>query len=318
MGTLGHVSWGPAGRGEGDLARRLAGRAAHLEGLLTRFDPASEVSLLDGRWRPVGEDTAAVLSSAQDLCRRTRAGFSALLGARVRAWEGAARGEDAPGADPGPVRGRIEVSADAAGVSARVVGADPRAVDLGGIAKGYAADQLRDLAQASGASDVLVSLGRSSMAVAGAAARVALASPWRGLEAFGTLVLESGSLSVSADPGTRIGPGRQRSHALDPVTGRPAVTDLCGVVVCGEDGMVCEAFSTAYLVCGLDAALAMDREHPELRSIFMTVDGRVLADPALRVAAVPGAQRRLSSARAALPLRVAGPADHTRRSLSRK
>lgn len=75
---------------------------------------------------------------------------------------------------------------------------------------------------------------------------------------------------------------------IDPHTGAPALTDLCGVLVCGEDGMACEAYSTAFLGMGLDAALALDRKHSELATLFMAVDGRVFADPRMHVTTEPG------------------------------
>lgn len=185
---------------------------------------------------------------------------------------------------------------DAGGTSSRSTGFS---IDLGAIAKGYAADQLRDLAVSLGATDVLISLGGSSMAIAGTPAKVGLASPWQGWENFGTLELTSGSLSVSADPGSRIRAGRQRSHLLDPAIGSPAVTDLAGVVVCGADGMACEAYSSAYLAMGLDAALLLDQAHPEFDTIFMTLDGRVLASPRLLLKASSGVQEWLKAQRKA-------------------
>jgi Membrane-associated lipoprotein involved in thiamine biosynthesis len=301
MGTLGRASWGP---GDPAIGERLVERVAGIEERLTRFRPDSEVSLLSQTWRGVSVDAAAVLSAAEALHRSTGGAFNALLGARMRTWEAVVADRGAPGLGapvgsrvpqgPCAVVGRIEVEGAADGASvvrrARVVGAEPGSVDLGAIAKGYAADQLRDLACRSGARDVLVSLGRSSMALAGAPALIGLASPWEGLGTFGTLVLEQGSLSVSADPGTPVRSGRRRSHVLDPLTGRSALTDLCAAVVCGPDGMACEAFSTAFLAMGLDEALLLDRRHPEIRSVLMTVDGRVLADPRLEMRALPGVQ----------------------------
>lgn len=303
MGTDVTVRWGPATL---DIAQRLISRAGQLEALLSRFIAGSEVATASQAWQSVSADTAAVLEASQRWDEATGGAFSAVLGARMRAWRDGARGtrpRDAPGVSAGggtAVPGGIEVrrlSADGGPQrwSARVVNGERRCVDVGGIAKGYAADQLRDLAVSEGASDVLVSCGRSSIAVSGAAAMVAIASPWAGIDQFGVLRLESGSLSVSADQGVLVARGGAASHVLDPATGAPAVSDLCAVVVCGADGMACEAFSTACLVMGLDRAMELDKAHPELRTLFMTVDGRVIADPRLYVRAMPGVQARLAA-----------------------
>ena len=283
MGTLGHASWSPAGL---DLGDQLAGRADEIEQRLTRFSGNSEISRLTERWHAVSQDTAAVLRAADLLSVRTNGWFSPLLGAQVKAWEQLATGFLDSVPQPSKACGRIEVDAG----RARLVDASPGSVDLGAIAKGYAADQLRDLAVVQGAGDVLISLGGSPIALAGAPAIIGLSSPWQGWDSFGTLDLVSGALSVSADPGTRIRRGRQRSHLLDPTTGSPAMTDLCAAIVCGADAMVCEAFSSAYLAMGLDAALLLDQTQPEIDTIFMTVDGRVLASPRLSIKANPGVQ----------------------------
>lgn len=307
MGTLGRISWSGA-VDETELFPAIFARIQEIEARLTRFREDSEISQLDGQWRAVGADTEAVLSAAQLHQAGTGGHFSALLGAQMRSWAriaggasgarssesaGTDRARSEPLAPPHPAVGSLEVE----GSRCRVIGAPPRAVDLGGIAKGYAADQLRDLAVALGADDVLVSLGTSSMAVAGAPARIGLASPWAGWERAGVLTLARGALAVSADPGTMPGQVRQHSHVLDPATGAPAITDLCCVVVCGADGMACEAYSTAFLAMGLDAALELDAAHPELATMFLTVNGRMLASPALGFAARRGLQDWLVSNR---------------------
>lgn len=317
MGTLCRIAW--AGECP-DLEEAVRERADRLESLMTRFREDSEISGLTDQWQKVSPDTAAVLGAAKFYEHQTSGWFCALVGAQMRVWDRrvavyADGGEAASVAEWGGARavplmeqsngggttqpngalataehgahgarGRIELD----GHWCRVNGAPARAVDLGGIAKGYAADQLRDVALRAGASDVLVTLGTSSISVAGAPATIGIASPWAGWDRIGSLTLESGALAVSADPGTAIGTRRGHSHVLDPQTGQPAPTDLCGAVVCGRDGMACEAFSTAYLAMGLDAAVALDTQHPEVDSIFMTIDGRLLASPNLNVRTAPG------------------------------
>ena len=293
MGTLCRIAWAGDCSGVGEAARE---HAAHLEDVMTRFREDSEISRLSDQWRKVSSHTAAVLGAAKLYEHVTHGRFSALVGASMRAWdERVAQPDHRRDGVPatGSIRGKIELD----GAWCRVTGAPVRAVDLGGIAKGYAADQLRALALEMGAHNVLVTFGTSSISVAGAPATIGLASPWRGWGRIGSLTMESGALAVSADPATTIGPTRRRSHVVDPDVGDPALTDLCGVVVCGADGMACEAFSTAYLAMGLDAAMNLDVAHPELDTIFMTIDGRLLANPKVHLRTAPGFQSWLEDQR---------------------
>ncbi len=289
MGTIGRVTWAPK---EAEIASQLIIRVSELEARMSRFRDDSDIMGLSDQWKEVSPDTLAVLLAGQRYTRETGGYFGILVGSRMREWHAASEGSG-PVPQPEEIRGLLEFS----GSRCRIVDGPARSVDLGAIAKGYASDELRDLALDLGATDVLVSLGGSSISVAGAPAQIALSSPWTGRDGLGTLTLFSGSLSVSADPGTPIGRRRQRSHVLDPRTGMPALTDLCGVVVCGADGMACEAYSTAYLAMGLDAALELDVQHPELDTIFMTIDGRMLASPNLTITAEPGLQQWLKDQR---------------------
>ena len=288
MGTIGRVSWAPE---EAEIASRLIIRVSELEARMSRFRDDSDVMGLSDQWSEVSPDTLAVLQAGQHYTEATNGWFGLLVGSRMREWHAASEGGPVP--QPQAMQGALEFS----DTRCRIVGGPARSVDLGAIAKGYASDQLRDLALSLGATDVLVSLGGSSISVAGAPAQIALSSPWAGCERLGVLTLVSGSLSVSADPGTPIGRRRQRSHVLDPGTGMPALTDLCGVIVCGGDGMASEAYSTAYLAMGLDAAMELDLRHPEVDTIFLTIDGRMIASSNLAIAAEPGVQEWLKDQR---------------------
>lgn len=288
MGTLGYAAW------DGDIPgaeEALRTRVGQIEADLTRFDPDSQVSRLSGQWSEISPDTARVLVAGESFREATGGAFSVLVGEAVRAWE---NGEPAGGPEPCPTGAAVEVRKDDGRSYARLRQenqgtARGRTVDCGAIAKGYAADQLRDWLVEHGARRAVVSLGTSSIAAAGREpVPIGILSPWVGLERWGRLLLNGGSLSVSADPATPLGSAPVRSHVIDPHTGAPALTDLCGVLVCGEDGMACEAYSTAFLGLGLDAALALDRIHPELTTLFMTVDGRVFADPRMHVTTEPG------------------------------
>lgn len=170
-------------------------------------------------------------------------------------------------------------------------------IDFGGIAKGYAADQVRDLVVSKGGKNVVVSFGSSSISIAGDPVCVGLQSPWEGLEEFGHLLLTHPALSVSADTATRIGSGNRVSHVLDPSTGKPAFTDLASVLVCAADGMECEAWATAFLVLGLERAMDLDAAQQHIDTVFFTVDGRVLASPNLQITAHPGVQQWLDAQR---------------------
>ncbi|MCW5951493.1 MAG: FAD:protein FMN transferase [Propionibacteriaceae bacterium] len=239
---------------------------AEVDAALSRFRPTSDVGRLNaasGSWLPVGAHLAAVAEASERWRILTEGSFDAVTGVgpeprlRVRAT-GAQRWEAwlAPGCR----------------------------LDFGAIAKGYAADLVRDRATAAG---LLVSLGTSSISVSGRPPgrehwRIAIGSPWEALpETLGYLRVDSGSFSMSGLRGQRLRPGQVVvGHLRDPATNTWARTDVCAVGVLSEDGMRSEALSTACLVQGLERGMALS-ERLGSKALFLTVSGRLIASPGM-------------------------------------
>ncbi|MDR1513337.1 MAG: FAD:protein FMN transferase [Propionibacteriaceae bacterium] len=118
-------------------------------------------------------------------------------------------------------------------------------LDLSGIAKGYIADRVRDLASSMGATGALVDLGSSSISVLGrrpdgAPWRIALRNPGGPrTQAIGTVTLTSGALSTSSNDERRHIPNSQADQAT----------------VVAADGMTAEIWSTALMVLGPSALI---------------------------------------------------------------
>ncbi len=251
---------------EPDRAPVLHALVAEVDAALSHFQPTSEVGRLNaspGEWLPVGHHLVAVAKAAERYRALTGGVFDPITG------QG--------GSD------RLRLRPDGrGGWEARL--APGCRLDFGAIAKGYAADLVRDRARSTGA---LVSLGTSSISVGGRPARrdawrIAISSPWQALvETLGYLEVDRGSFSMSGLRGQRIHPGEVvAGHVRDPRSGGWALTDLCTVGVLSEDGMRSEALSTACLVLGLRRGLALARRL-DLPAVFLTVDGRVLGSPRL-------------------------------------
>jgi thiamine biosynthesis lipoprotein ApbE len=264
---------------------------ARLERLFTRFSSTSDVARLrTGAWVDVDPRTAEVLTAAEWARRATDGAFDVTLGGG--------------GVQPG----RGEAWRCRPGVP----------LDLGGIAKGYAADAVRELCAASGASGALISLGTSSIAVHGRPApEDGLApAPWRiGLRApgygpdrvFGSVALTAGALSTSGDylrsddparppAPARPLPGRPdaRSRAqvpgdgnnrhrpiVDPRTGLLAASGVLSATVMATDGMVAEALSTAGVVLGASGLMAVLDRMEGVEAVVVT-DAAVLTTPGMR------------------------------------
>lgn len=263
---------------------------AEVDAALSRFLPDSDASRLNAspqRWIPVGPHLAPVAEAARRYRLLTGGVFDACATAR-------------PLPEP-----RVHLRLGPEGGPQAWLAPGCR-LDFGAIAKGYAADLARERC-AAGAAGVLVSVGTSSISMAGSPPhrdtwRVAIGSPWQELsETLGYLELDGGSLSTSGIRGARLGSASNYlRHVLDPRTGEPARTDLCSVGILSEDGMRSEALSTACLVLGLEAGLELCRQQ-QAAAVFLTAPGEVIATPNLadRLSLRRGVRERLRAARQA-------------------
>lgn len=137
------------------------------------------------------------------------------------------------------------------------------AIDLGGIAKGWTADQLREYARELGAERGYVSLGGNLMIIGerpdGDPFKFGLRDPQGDASTYlGTVTLEDGCTMATTGGYERYfeEDGIRYHHVLDPGTGYPADSDLLSVAVISKDGTLADYLSTTLFVQGLEAAKA--------------------------------------------------------------
>lgn len=257
------------GAGAEDALQACADELYRLEELFSATREASDVSRLNaagGAPVSVAADTAALLRRARELSALTGGAFDPTVYPLMRLWgfgDDPAVPEDEAIAALLPLvdAERIELGADGTARLPAGMG-----VDLGGIAKGYAADRLAALLRGAGVESALLTLGGNVYALGekpdGTAWRIAVRDPadeqaYVGVvEARERAVITSGGYQrYFEQDGTRY------HHILDPATGRPADSGLASVTIIAADGTAADALSTALFVMGAERAAAFWREH---------------------------------------------------------
>jgi len=154
-------------------------------------------------------------------------------------------------------------------------------VDLGSVAKGYAADLAAERLKQSGVENAILDLGGSILTLGTRPDK----NPWR---VAVRAPKEEGLLGVlsSRDEAVVTSGGYERYfeddegniwwHILDPETGYPARSGLVSVTVVGPHGVRCDALSTALFVMGEEKACAYWRAERDFGMILVTEDGRLL------------------------------------------
>jgi thiamine biosynthesis lipoprotein len=194
---------------------------------------------------PVPAELLAVVGHALDVARASKGAFDPTVEPLVRATGGVGGPRRALGDDERRALlkrvGAGKVHLDEATRTIRLEGG--AALDLGGIAKGYAADLALAALGASGARDGLVDLGGSSIGVFGEALTADVRDPEAADGApWASFVVSNASVSTSAED-------QKPGHILDPRTGLPATGVLAATVVAAT-GIEADALSTAVFVLG--------------------------------------------------------------------
>jgi FAD:protein FMN transferase len=246
---------------------------ARLERLLSRFLPTSELSRLNsGGELAAGPDLLAVVAAALDARELTAGRFDptvhdALVAAGYdRSFELVAAGNGAPVLVGTRCGGGVAIDR-----AHGLIRLDPGVkLDLGGIAKGYAAD--RALAILAPLGPALVDAG-GDVAVAG--------KPWPvGVEtALGPLTLElsDGALATSGRDRRRWrASDGERHHLIDPATGRPAEGDLLRVTALAATTVEAEVLAKALFLAGDADRAAAEADALGIPAVLVTRDGRTV------------------------------------------
>lgn len=139
------------------------------------------------------------------------------------------------------------------------------ALDVAGIAKGYAVDQLAELLIAAGHADFVVEIGGEIRLQGrrpdGQPWIVAIEAPQGGARKVHARVSGDGGALALAGSGSyrnfREVDGQHFSHELDPRTGYPVSHKLAAVTVIADSAAVADAWATALMVLGPDEGLRL-------------------------------------------------------------
>lgn len=164
----------------------------------------------------------------------------------------------------------------------RVSAGEGQALDLGGIAKGYAADCAARVLDAHGVQSGLIDIGGNLAAMGkspkGREWRLGLQDPFGPRGDYFASISVADATVVTSGPYERffIEEGVRYHHILDPETGYPVSSDLESVSIVmrlpgsGEASARSDALSTALFVMGFDKAVRFLENHGEVQAVLVS------------------------------------------------
>jgi thiamine biosynthesis lipoprotein len=260
--------------------------ASHYDQLLSAQKEGSDiwnVNHAKGKPVTVDSDTADLLQKALYYARLSGGRFDPTLGGVSSLW-------NFNGQTPGPVPAASDISSALTHVGYQnielsgntVTLKDPDTqIDLGAIAKGYIADQIKSYLQKQGVKSAIINLGGNVLLVGSKPDHeeftIGIQKPFADNSTYITTVSASDLSIVSSGTYERYfeQDGKKYHHILDPSTGYPVENHLLGVTILSKLSVDGDGLSTTSFVLGLDEGMKLIESLPDTEAVFITDDDQL-------------------------------------------
>lgn len=293
MGTL--VSITAVGASEQEANRAInAGfqEVKRLEQLLSTWIPDSELSRVNAsagvKPVPVSPETLTLVRRAMQVAEMTGGAFNIAVGPAVNAWNVSAQPRFPTAEELDALKPLMDLRAVHADVSERTIYLDKAGmqIDVGGIGKGYAADQAVTVMQKAGAAAGVVALSGDIKTFGrlpgGKRFPVAIQHPRREGEILLFVDLQDEAISTAGDYERFVEQdGVRYHHILDPITLQPA-RGCQSVSVIAKEGVWADGLDTGIFVMGLERGMKLVEHLDDVEAVIVDQAGQVHVSSGLR------------------------------------
>jgi len=156
--------------------------------------------------------------------------------------------------------------------------AEKQSLDLGGIAKGFAADEIRDIFYKYSISSALIDLGGNIFALGskedGTPWRIGIQNPFKDRGEFMGVVSVNTKSVVTSGNYERyfIKGGKRFHHIIDPKTGYPSDSKIISATIISDNSINGDGLSTGVYIIGIDKAMELIESISGVDAIFITED----------------------------------------------
>ena len=257
-----------------EFSQKCFQRVRDLNAIFSDYQDDSELSKLSqkpiNQAHKVSEPLFTVIAQAQEISAKTNGAFDITLGRLTQRWRDHSTQNLAQPklADQASYQ---DLKLDPEQQTITLL--KPLKLDLGGIAKGYIADQLMLILKDAGITQAAVVIGGETVLAAAPPGK----DGWRiGIEntehkIIGTLTLEHTCLSTSGDSYQffeRESDGERQSHLIDPAT-KKSKTNRLNVTTIAPTAMQADAWATALRILPTEKSIPLANQQPHLQALFL-------------------------------------------------
>ena len=263
-----------------------------LEELLSTWIPTSELSRVNAAAGVmpihVSPETLTVVQRAVQAAEMTDGGFNIAIGPAVDAWR-VTEGQRIPTeSELDALRPLVDLHAVHADVQAQTIYLEKRGmrIDVGGIGKGYAADQAADALRRAGAVAGVVALSGDIKTFGrlpgGKMFPVGIQHPREEGSVLAWIDLQDEAISTAGDYERFFErEGIRYHHILDPRTLQPA-RSCQSVTVIAREGVWADGLDTGIFVMGPERGMELVERLPDVEAIIVDQDGHLLVSSGLK------------------------------------
>lgn len=277
MGTTYNITATGPGLEEAALLAEVEAALAAVNGKMSNWDPASEVSTFSASeiTEPVtvSAEFATVIAAADEVHEKSGGKFDVTLGPLIELWGFGPRKPEDPLPSEQSIasalaevgQGRLLTLDKETGTLAKA--APGVGINLSAIAKGYGIDAVAATLEDAGVTDYMVEIGGDLYAKGenpeGNPWQIGIEKPEAGAKSVQLVVpVSNRGLATSGDYRNYFEhEGTRYSHILDPVSGRPVTHSTTSVTVVAEDAMMADAWATALLAAGSTDGMRLAETH---------------------------------------------------------
>lgn len=271
-----------------EISKKVIARIRDIEDDMTINKSGGEMNRLNAfagiDFVEMNEDSIYILEKAKEFSKISNGAFNIMVGPLVKEWDVFSDNPSVPSMEN--IHSLLKL-VDYEDVEINEIESKAKleekkqAVDLGGIAKGFAGDEAIELYREHNVESAFISIGGNIVLLGGkpdgSLFKVGIRNP-RGPEGsyIGVISAKDKAIVSSGDYQRYFEKdGVRYHHIIDPRTGYPADSGLIGTTVVSDLSIDADALSTAAFVLGLEKGMELIEKLEGVEAVFVTNDKKV-------------------------------------------
>jgi thiamine biosynthesis lipoprotein len=264
-----------------DLHNEVKATLMQVDNSLSMFNKSSLISAFNSNRDTIANEMfTEVFNLAQEISKKTDGAFDITVAPLVNAWGfGFKKGELPDSATVEELRSKVGYTTVAL-IDGKVVKQNPGTMlDCGAIAKGYGCDMVARLLDSRNITDYMIEIGGEVVTKGkndrGTDWNISISKPTENTtgshNGHQRIIAISGKAMATSGNyrNFRIENGKKYAHTIDPRTGYPVQHSLLSATVIASDCMRADALATAFMVLGVDSAMAYCKRYPDVEGYFI-------------------------------------------------